>query len=84
MTGWVRHASIALSDGIRHRMDTATADQKWLLEAIDRQVVEISKQPHANDHMLQVVKDKLCEVCKEHKLHDCEVQEGAIRKCFFQ
>ena len=55
-----------------------------MLTFSDRQVVEISKQPHANDHMLQVVKDKLCEVCKEHKLHDCEVQEGAIRKCFFQ
>lgn len=84
MTGWVRHASIALSDGIRHRMEAASAEQKQLLEALDRQVVEISKQPHANEHMLQTVKVKLCEVCKVQKLHDCEVREDTYRKCFFQ
>lgn len=84
MTGWVRHASIALSDGIRNRLPTSTPEQKCLLEAIDRQVVEISKQPHANENMLQAAKVKLCEVCKVHKLHDCEVQDGAFRKCFFE
>ena len=84
MTCWVRHASIALSDGIRNRMETATPEQKWMLQAIDRQVVEISKQPHANEHMLQTVKTKLCEVCRVNKLHDCDVHENAFRKCFFQ
>ena len=84
MTGWVRHASIALSDGIRNRMQTAPAEQKSLLEAIDRRVVEISKQPHANENMLLDARAKLCEVCKVHTLHDCQVQVGAVRKCFFQ
>ena len=84
MTGWVRHASISLSDGIRYRIKTATAEQKWLLEAIDRQVVELSKQPHANEHTLHTIKVKLCEVCKVNKLHDCKVREGAFRQCFFE
>ncbi len=85
MSNWVRHQSFTVSDAIRRVIASpeVTPVQKQRLVAIDREVVALSKLAHANEHMLNALKVKLCNECQNTSLSTCDSSPTSCGDCPF-